>query len=229
MRPGRQVFPHLVPLFFAAIAIGCPVEKHGATPDTARVGVVSPPPLRDTSAVTKPVNDADVRMLLSLINGSEISAGATAARKGAVEDVRAFGRDMVADHTAMQQAVGGDTASRAGTSAAGRARADTLRTVSTRQSDSLSKLPRGAAFDRAYIDQQVGGHSMALDSIQRWAVEARTPGVDRLAAAALPKVRAHLDRARSIQASLGGMIRGPGGTGPDTTKKSRVGSDTSGH
>src|SRR5918911_2139602 len=98
MRPGRQVFPHLVPLFFAAIAIGCPVEKHGATPDTARVGVVSPPLLRDTSAVTKPVNEADVRMLLSLINGSEIGAGKTAAGEGTGGGGGAVGREKGDGH-----------------------------------------------------------------------------------------------------------------------------------
>src|SRR3712207_5254497 len=85
------------------VATGCPAEKYQAAPDTSRVGADAVPSARDTAAVFAPVSDADVRMLMAMINGSEISAGQTAARKGIVGDVRTFASDMIADHTAMQQ------------------------------------------------------------------------------------------------------------------------------
>ncbi|MDQ3996819.1 MAG: DUF4142 domain-containing protein [Gemmatimonadota bacterium] len=195
-------------LFVTALTVGCVAEKRQASPDTARVGDESPRAERDTAAVLAPVGDADVRLLVALINASEISAGAVASRKATVDDVRSFASDMVADHTAMQQSTGADTTAVAGTTPAGNARADTLRRVSRRQSDSLAALPRGASFDRAYIDQQVSAHSMALDSLQRWVARTRPGAVRAGIEASIPKVQAHLDRARAIQASLGGMISG---------------------
>jgi putative membrane protein len=197
-------------------ATGCPAEKYQAAPDTSRVGAVAAPGPRDTAAVFAPVSDADVRMLMALINASEIGAGQIAARKGIVNDVRTFATDMTADHAAMQQSVGADTVAGAGTTPAGRARADTLRRVARRQSDSLNALPRGAAFDRAYIDQQVSGHSMALDSLVRWGARSRSGALKALVDAAIPKVQSHLDRARAIQASLGGVIRPAHRLGVDT-------------
>jgi predicted outer membrane protein len=154
--------------------LACPAEKYEAVPDTTRVAGEPRRRPSDTAAVFVPVADADVRLLLARINASEISSGAVAARKAIVADVRSFAADMVAEHTAMQQATGADTTAGPGTTPGGRARADTLRRISRRQSDSLAALPRGAAFDRAYIDQQLSGHSMALDSLQRWATQVRS-------------------------------------------------------
>jgi putative membrane protein len=197
----------------------CTAEKHAATPDTARVaGAARSAPPSDTSAVFKPVSDGDVRMLTALVNSSEVAAGATAARKATDTDVRAFGREMVADHTAMQQSVGADTSAGRGTTPAGHARADTLRRVAERQSDSLAALAPGSAFDRAYIDQQISGHSMALDSLVRWRADARSAALRTVIDSAVAKVQSHLDRARAIQASLGGMYRRPVSTPPDTSR-----------
>jgi putative membrane protein len=203
----------------ALVATACPAEKYEAPPDTVGGGREAGPRPGDTAAVFARVSDADVRMLMSLINTSEIGAGRIAAQKAIVNEVRAFARDMIADHTAMQQAVGADTVAGAGTTAAGRARADTLRRVSTRQSDSLSALPRGAAFDRAYIDQQLSAHSMALDSLVRWGARSSSPSVKALVDSAVPKVQAHLDRARVVQASLGGVIRPAHRAGVDTSSR----------
>jgi putative membrane protein len=210
----------------ALAAAGCPAERYEATPDTTRAGGESRPGPRDTAAVFSPVSDADVRLLMALINSSEISAGRVAAQKGIVNDVRSFASDMVTDHAAMQQAVGVDTAVRAGTTPAGRARADTLRRVSARQADSLAALPRGAAFDRAYIDQQLSAHSMALDSLVRWEARSRDPALKAVVRAAVPKVQAHLDRARVIQATLGGVIRPAHRAGADTSPRTVPASDT---
>jgi putative membrane protein len=153
---------------------------------------------------------------MALINTSEIGAGQIAARKAIVNDVRTFASDMIADHTAMQQSVGVLPGDRAGTTPAGRARADTLRRVTMRQSDSLNALPRGAAFDRVYIDQQLSAHSMALDSLVRWGARSRDGATKALVDAAIPKVQSHLDRARALQASLGGVIRPAHRLGADT-------------
>lgn len=198
------------------LAAGCPAEKYEAAPDTARVAGEPARAPRDTAAVFAPVTDADVRLLLALINASEIGAGGVAARKAVVADVRSFAADMIADHTAMQQSTRADTTAGPAITPAGRARADTLHRISRRQSDSLAALPRGAAFDRAYIDQQLSGHSMALDSLRRWASQTRSGTVRAMIQAAIPKVQSHLDRARVIQASLGGVIHAAHRTGRDT-------------
>lgn len=213
-------------LLLLPVVSGCPAEKRDVAPDTTRVGQGTPRLPRDTAAVFAPVNDADIRMLVALINVSEIGAGTIAVRKATVADVRTFAADMIADHSAMQQTTGADTSGGAGTSPAGQARADTLRRIARRQSDSLTALPRGAAFDRAYIDQQLSAHSMALDSLTRWSSRARNEQVRAMVTAALPKVQSHLDRARVIQASLGGVIHAAHRTGVDTMRPPRPPPDT---
>jgi putative membrane protein len=229
---------HLPRARFAILLVilcpGCTAEKREATPDTVRVAGTPRPGPRDTAAAFAPVSDSDARMLIALINASEISAGATAARKATDADVRAFANDMIADHTAMQQLAGADTTAGRGTTSAGAARADTLRRVSKRQSDSLAALPPGAAFDRAYIDQQVSGHSMALDSLQRWRADVRSAALRTVIDSAVPRVSSHLDRAKAIQAVLGGMYRALPRvssdtltTRPGTTARPRAEPDTS--
>src|ERR687896_386444 len=101
-RRGRVLGPLCVPAALV-MAAGCPAEKYQAAPDTSRVGAATAPGPRDTAAVFAPVTDADVRMLVALINASEISDGQVSARKGIVDDVRTFAGDMIADNTAMQR------------------------------------------------------------------------------------------------------------------------------
>jgi putative membrane protein len=57
----------------------------------------------------------------------------------------------------------------------------------------------GAEFDRMYLRQQVPAHEMALALHSNYARNGDTPTLRTVAAAAVPIVRQHLERARSMR------------------------------
>jgi hypothetical protein len=80
----------------------------------------------------------------------------------------------------------------------------TLRRVAGVQGAALSTQPVSPAYDRTFIAFQVENHTAALDSLRRWRQAARDPGLRAALATALPKVEAHLERAKQLQAALAG-------------------------
>jgi putative membrane protein len=69
------------------------------------------------------------------------------------------------------------------------------------QAEMISQLQgeNGAGFDQLYLRQQVQAHEMALALHQNYARNGDTPTLRTVAQAAVPIVRQHLDRARSLR------------------------------
>jgi len=125
----------------------------------------------------------------------EIQAGGIAATRAKNADVKAFGKSMVTQHTAMSNEMKPLIA------AAGQTPADKLDERRQGFIDNL-KTASAADFDKAYIDQQVAAHGEALTLMQGYADAGGDAGLKAGAAKAIPKVQMHLDKAKSIQASL---------------------------
>jgi putative membrane protein len=68
--------------------------------------------------------------------------------------------------------------------------------------DKLSKL-NGAAFDRAYIDEMVKGHTEVLTEVKKQAQSGSDPDVKAWATKATSSVQAHLTHAQDQQRELG--------------------------
>ena len=67
------------------------------------------------------------------------------------------------------------------------------------------KTLKGAAFDKAYVDQEVAYHAAVIDAVDKVLI----PGASSAELTALlvkvrPAFVAHLEHARKVQASLGG-------------------------
>lgn len=125
----------------------------------------------------------------------EIQAGQIAATRAKNADVKAFGKSMVAQHTAMTNEM------KPLITAAGQTPADKLDQRRQGFIDNL-KSASDADFDKTYIDQQVAAHGEALTLMQGYADAGGDAGLKAGAAKAVPKVQMHLDKAKSIQASL---------------------------
>ena len=125
----------------------------------------------------------------------EIEAGKIAQAKSKNPDVKAFAKMMVADHTAMDKAMAPLI------KAAGQTPADKLDQRRQGFIDNLNSATP-ADFDKVYIDQQVAGHQEALDLVDGYARDGSDAGLKGGAADAGPKVQAHLDKAKAIQAKL---------------------------
>ena len=125
----------------------------------------------------------------------EIQAGGIAATRAKNADVKAFGKSMVTQHTAMSNEM------KPLVTAAGQTPADKLDERRQGFIDNL-KTASAADFDKTYIDQQVAAHGEALTLMQGYADNGSDAGLKAGAAKAVPKVQMHLDKAKSIQASL---------------------------
>ena len=61
-----------------------------------------------------------------------------------------------------------------------------------------------ADFDKVYLAQQEAAHNEALTVMQGYADNGDNAGLKALAQKAIPKIKAHLDKVRQLQAAGGG-------------------------
>ncbi len=59
-----------------------------------------------------------------------------------------------------------------------------------------------ASFDKAYMNGQVDAHQATLNLVSRYAQDGDTPQIKDAAAAMLPTIQEHLDKARTLRDSL---------------------------
>lgn len=127
----------------------------------------------------------------------EIEAGKIAQAKAKNADVKAFGKMMVDHHTAMMSEMKPLVAAAGKTPPAG---------LDERRKgflDNLNAAP-AADFDKVYINQQVAAHEEAMTLMKGYADNGSDPGLKGGAGKAVPKIQEHLDKAKALQAKVGG-------------------------
>jgi len=67
----------------------------------------------------------------------------------------------------------------------------------------LRAAPKGAQFDRTYIEQEIGIHKAVLDLAGQAHDAAQNEQLKKLIEQAKPVIEKHLDRAEEIQKKLG--------------------------
>ena len=125
----------------------------------------------------------------------EIQAAQIAQSRSKNADVKAFAKQMAADHTKMSGEMQPLIA------AAGQKPSADLDQRRKGFLDNLKAAP-AADFDKTYIDQQVAAHQEALDLMKGYADHGSDAGLKGAAAKAAPMVQTHLDKAKQIQAAL---------------------------
>jgi putative membrane protein len=116
--------------------------------------------------------------------------------------VKAFGKQMVTDHSGVnKQAVA--LVTKLKVTPEDNATSKSLKSGGADNVRSLEKLS-GAAFDRAYVDHEVGYHQQVLDALDKTLIpSAQNAELKSLLVSVRPAFVAHLDHAKSLQASLG--------------------------
>ena len=182
--------PATTPAPPADAAAQAATDATGAAQDAvgAAVGQTSAATLgsHDTGAFVSNASQSDMY---------EIQAGGIAATRAKNADVKAFGKSMVTQHTAMSNEM------KPLITAAGQTPADKLDERRQGFIDNL-KTASAADFDKTYIDQQVAAHGEALTLMQGYSDAGGDAGLKAGAAKAVPKVQMHLDKAKSIQTAL---------------------------
>lgn len=124
----------------------------------------------------------------------EIQAGQIAQKKGQTAGVKDFGKMMVTDHTALTNEM------KPLITAAGKTAPSGLDERRKGLIDNLNAAP-AADFDKTYLAQQEAAHNEALTLMQGYADNGDDAGLKAAAGKAVPKIQAHLDRVKQLQAA----------------------------
>jgi putative membrane protein len=153
-------------------------------------------------ALAQSPSDAQIAAIVVAANQVDIDAGKLAEAKASNPKVKAFGEQMVTDHSGVnKQAVA--LVTKLKVSPEENATSKSLKSGGADNVRSLEKLS-GAAFDRAYVDHEVAYHQQVLDALDKTLIpSAQNAELKSLLVAVRPAFVAHLDHAKSLQASLG--------------------------
>jgi putative membrane protein len=175
----------------SAAASADTVSDTGAPGATSGAAAVTP-----KSGLT----DANIVALLDAANKADSSGGAVASKKATRADVKAFARLMMSEHHALRQQ-GQQLAKQLGVEPKLPER-DPLAPYVASEMKALQSTPKGAEFDRTYIDNEVTIHQAVLDLANQARVTTQTAQLRDLIEKAIPFIRKHLDQAQEIQKQL---------------------------
>jgi putative membrane protein len=145
--------------------------------------------------------DAQIAHIVVTANQVDIDAGKLAESKGANKDVKAFGKQMVTDHTGVnQQAVA--LVTKLKVTPEDNPTSQSLKSGGAANVKNLEGL-KGAAFDKAYIDHEIAYHEQVLDAIDKTLIpNAKNEELKALIVKVRPAFVGHLEHAKKIQATL---------------------------
>jgi putative membrane protein len=147
-------------------------------------------------------NDAQIASIVVTANQVDIDAGKLAQSKGKSPDVKAFGKQMVTDHTAVnKQAVA--LVTKLNVKPQDNPTSQSLKSGGADTLKSLETL-KGAAFDTAYIEHEIAYHAQVIEAIKGTLIpNAQNDELKQLLMTGLPLFEGHLEHAKQIQTSLG--------------------------
>ena len=159
------------------------------------------PPTTAAAPVAAVPSDAQIAHIVVTANKVDIDAGKLAQLKGKDKEVKAFGKQMVADHTGVnKQAVA--LVSKLKVTPEDNPTSQSLKAGGEENIRHLKGL-KGAAFDKAYIDHEVAYHEQVLDTIDKVLIpSAKNVELKDLIVKVRPAFVGHLEHAKKIQARL---------------------------
>ena len=154
-----------------------------------------------TTARGQAIDDAQIAHIVVTANQVDIDAGKLAATMATNPEVKKFGQQMVTDHTGVNKQAA-DLAAKLKVTPADNPTSQSLKAGGDKNIANLKTL-KGAAFDKAYMDNEVGYHQAVIEAVDKTLI----PGASNAELKALlvkvrPAFVAHLEHAKKLQASL---------------------------
>jgi putative membrane protein len=153
------------------------------------------------SAASSGLTDANIVYILDQANAADSARGRVAQTKATNAEVKSFGRLMVGEHHALRQQ--GQALAKKLNVTPERPASDQSEAQAKQEMDSLNALAKGKAWDKAYIDYEVGYHQAVLQTATKALDAAQNQELKDLIKKAAPVIQHHLDRAQAIQKKLG--------------------------
>lgn len=157
--------------------------------------------LTAASVRAQTVTDAQIASIVVTANQVDIDAGELAAAKASKEEVKKFGQQMVTDHTGVNKQAT-ELVTKLKVTPQDNPTSQSLKTGGEKNIAHLKTLS-GAAFDKAYIDQEVTYHELVLNAVDKTLIpSAQNAELKALLVKVRPAFVAHLEHAKQIQATL---------------------------
>lgn len=157
--------------------------------------------LAGTTAYAQAPSDAQIASIVVTANQVDIDAGQLAASKAHAKDVKAFGQQMVTDHTGVnKQAVA--LVTKLKVKPEDNPTSQSLKADGKKNIAHLKQL-KGAAFDKAYVDNEVTYHQAVIDAIDKTLIpNAQNAELKTLLVDSRPAFVAHLEHAKMMQSAM---------------------------
>ena len=153
------------------------------------------------SAQSSGPNDAQIAAIVVTANQVDIDAGKLAVSKSTNNSVKEFAQRMITDHAGVNKA-----ATELVTKLKVKPEENsTSKGLQKSGDETLKRLNglKGAAFDKAYVDNEVTYHQTVLDALDKTLIpSAQNADLKALLVKVRPAFVAHLDHAKHLQATL---------------------------
>jgi putative membrane protein len=147
------------------------------------------------------VSDAQIASIVVTANQVDTDAGKLAASKATNPEVKKFGQQMVTDHTSVNKQATA-LVKKLKVTPEDNPTSQSLKSDGDKNLAHLKTL-EGAAFDKAYIDNEVTYHQAVIDAIDKTLIpSAQNAELKALLVKSRPAFVAHLEHAKTIQSSL---------------------------
>src|SRR3954463_4578950 len=146
-------------------------------------------------------NDAQIAAIVVTANQVDIDAGKLAESKASNAQVKAFGKQMVTDHTGVNKQAS-DLVAKLRVKPEDNPTAQSLKSGGADNVKKLSGLS-GAAFDKAYVEHEIAYHQQVLDAVDQTLIpNAKNAELKALLVKVRPAFVAHLEHAKHLQESI---------------------------
>jgi putative membrane protein len=176
----------------------------GTPRDTSPAGAPAPLPAETGTAGRAgagTLSDANIVALLDEANKADSAAGALARSKATNADVKAFAQLMITEHHLLRSK-GQELATKLNLTPQPPAN-DPVQAAASAEMSALKAAPKGAQFDKTYIDQEVTIHKAVLDLAEQAHATTQNAELKQLIETAKPYLERHRDRAEALQKKLG--------------------------
>ena len=148
------------------------------------------------------VTDPQIAAIVVTANQVDIDAGKLAASTATNPEVKKFGQQMVTDHTGVNKQATA-LVTKLKVTPEDNPTSQSLKADGDKNIAKLKGLT-GAAFDKAYIDNEVTYHQAVIDAIDKTLIPgAQNAELKALLVKVRPAFVAHMEHAKMIQSSLG--------------------------
>jgi putative membrane protein len=153
------------------------------------------------AASAQAVTDPQIAAIVVTANQVDIDAGKLAAAHANNPEVKKFGELMAADHAGVNKSAT-ELVTKLKVTPEENATSKALKAGGEKNVANLKSL-KGAAFDKAYIDNEVAYHQQVLDAVDKTLIpSASNADLKALLVKVRPAFVSHLEHAKHIQGTL---------------------------